>query len=203
MKKEIIVDCMKKLLLFTIAFTMSVTFISCSKAAVKNPLEEMKVSNLAIDDIAQFTYPGDFFNRFSLVLHAHDILDKTDNAYVQKTDEYSFAVLKFDNPTKYLFLLYNENDEIIDSIYTSYFYNQNDFDKLVSGESTAADVKNIDKTMYLYDFGDCKNSFHWLDTGQYISISYEKDTNVIESIELQNDSCDFYQILAEYAMTDL
>lgn len=203
---------MKKIFkLISIIICISILCSACSSTTNNKYgfFESLAVSSLE-DDSDEFlfcTLPGAILGAFSYGCSINDIID--DNTYIcSYNDKYNYAVIKFLNPVKYLFVLYNKNDDYIkSSIYTSKFFKKSDFNNINVNKSTINDVMQIDNTMQVYSLDDdWLFSIHWLKNGDFIYIEYDVNSNVISNIDITEDNYKFYNILSksdEFSLSEI
>lgn len=169
-----------------------------------NSLNNIPISQISINEfcdyIIPYALPSNILNEsFSHTFNIEDI-----DSFIKKSNytkdilnsDNNYSIIRFNDSESVLFIMYNNNGEIIDSIFTSHFYSILDFSSIIIGKSNYKDVMKVDKNAYYYLKVGENYSIHWLKRGYYILILYSNDEQKkVKMIQLKKDKINFYNTL--------
>lgn len=196
---------MKRIITIFICLCVIFSLNACSSTSHQfDTLDNYKY--LDYDELMKYTVPSYITGMQSNLLNVDDFISQDiTNVITDKMGDNYYSLMKINSPENkqyLLFLLYDSEYYLKESIYTSRFYSEEDFSLLTIGgkKSEVESIVTLDMNEYYFS-DDFSESIFWLKNNKMIIIDYQSD--IISNIETINDEYKIYQFLNQSKIIDL
>jgi hypothetical protein len=151
------------------------------------PIEKLNLPIIPLEGaVKQMTLPYLINRSFSFHFQLSDVNTRIKKMCLRYNKGELYGIIKtvYKEKEMYLFILFDNEERLIDGMLIDKLSEKSTFSELVKGISTSEDIEKLDNSTYIYnftdEFGNDFVSFHHCNDGTLTVIGYsEQDNNLV------------------------